>query len=86
MKAKYFEDPRVSTMEAKIRRYENLLGPLSDANPLVGLSTEGMHLVGDDASIKWVKNHIHRSKQLEEYRDEFLNRIKDLEAKIATLS
>lgn len=68
-----------------VEHYRAMLFPYADATEISGLSTEGIYVLGDDKSIKWVKNHVHRSKQLEQYTAAYEARIKVLEAENARL-
>lgn len=52
----------------------------SELNPLSGLSTTGINIWGDKASIGAVRTALHRSAQLDEYRQSFdaaASRLKD---------
>ena len=71
--------------ERTIREYRAMLFPYADATEISGLSTEGIYVLGDKKSITWVKNHVHRSKQLEQYTAAYEQRVKVLEAEIARL-
>ena len=68
-----------------VEHYRAMLFPYADATEISGLSTEGIYVLGDKKSIAWVKNHVHRSKQLEQYHRAYEQRLQVLEAEIARL-
>lgn len=69
--------------EAKNEHYRRMLFPYADATEISGMSWSGHYLIGDDKSIKKLREIENKSAQIDVYRAAFDENVSALKAKLS---